>query len=243
MADISPKEKKKKNSLIGILLAVLAALTIRSCAVEPYHIPSSSMVPTLLVGDFLFISKYPYGFSKHSFIFSLPLIPKGRLFGHEPKRGDVVIFRQLQSDKDYIKRVIGLPGETVQMQGGRLYINDTLVPRINPTLKEITTEQGEKLTVTQYTEILPGGKEHTIYERSDFMPFDDTSPFVIPQGYYFMMGDNRDNSQDSRYFGPVSFEALEGRAEFIFFSLSDRFLKFWKWPKTLRFDRFFREIQ
>ncbi len=241
MTDIPQTKKKKKNSLLGILLAILAALTIRSCAVEPYHIPSSSMVPTLLIGDFLFISKYPYGFSKHSFIFSLPLIPKGRLFGKEPKRGDVVIFKQLQANKDYIKRVIGLPGDTIQMQGGRLYINGTLVPRINPTPLEIT-EQGENMTVTQYTEILPGGLEHLIYERSDMMPADNTPPVVVPQGHYFMMGDNRDNSGDSRYFGPVPFEALEGRAEFIFFSLTDRFLKIWKWPQTLRFDRFFREI-
>lgn len=241
-------KKKRKESfisnVIGLTLAVLAALVIRSCAFEPYNIPSSSMVPTLLVGDYLFISKYPYGYSRHSFPFSLPIIPNGRLFGSMPARGDVVIFKEpLHNKTDYIKRLIGLPGDKIQMIGGRLYINDEIVERTFEQQEYHTTEQG-KMYYTRYSEILPGGVKHTIYELNDTMPYDDTEPVIVPENHFFMMGDNRDNSQDSRYFGTVPYENLEGRAEFLFYSNNGTgyAFEFWKWGQSLRLERFFTGV-
>lgn len=238
-------EQKKGSGWMGLLLAVLAALTIRSCAFEPYNIPSSSMVPTLLIGDYLFISKYPYGYSKHSFPFSIPFTGQGRIFASEPKRGDVVIFKEPSTNKvDYIKRVIGLPGETIEMREGRLYINGELIERKFISQDRYTTEQGNAL-YTRYTETLPGGIEHTIYELGDYMQYDTYGPFTIPAGHYFMMGDNRDNSSDSRYFGPVPALNLEGRAEFIFYSNNGGgyVFQFWKWGDILRLERFFTRIK
>lgn len=237
-------DKKNGSGWMGLLLAVLAALTIRSCAFEPYNIPSSSMVPTLLVGDYLFISKYPYGYSRHSFPLSIPFIPKGRLFDTPPKRGDVVIFKEPQGNRvDYIKRVIGLPGETVEMRHGRLYINGELIERKYIGQERYTTEQGNML-YTRYTETLPEGIKHTIYELGDNMQYDNIGPITIPAGHYFMMGDNRDNSADSRYFGTVPAVNLEGRAEFIFYSNNGNgyIFQFWKWGDFLRLERFFTKI-
>lgn len=239
-------KQKKKESVFGIILVILAALSIRSCVIEPYHIPSSSMVPTLLVGDYLFISKYPYGYSKHSFLFSLPLIPRGRIFKNNPQQGDVVIFKNLTTHQDYIKRVIGMPGDIIQVKQGKLYINNKEVPRVNPRKEIFTFENGTKIPITRYSEILPNGRMHDILEISDNMPYDNTPSIVIPEDHFFVMGDNRDNSQDSRYFGPISSETLEGRAEIIFYSNNDKsswFFQFWKWPSVLRLERFFSEIK
>ncbi|MBR6675566.1 MAG: signal peptidase I [Alphaproteobacteria bacterium] len=237
--------EKKGSGWFGLFLAVLAALTIRSCAFEPYNIPSSSMVPSLLIGDYLFISKYPYGYSKHSFPFSIPFVGQGRVFASEPKRGDVVIFKEPRTNRiDYIKRVIGLPGETIEMREGRLYINGELIERKYIGQERHETEQGNML-YTRYTEVLPGGFEHPIYELGDYMQYDTYGPFTIPADHYFMMGDNRDNSADSRYFGPVPAINLEGRAEFIFYSNNGTgyFFEFWKWGDSLRLDRFFTGIK
>lgn len=242
------KEKKKGgfwSNLFGITLAVLAALGIRSLFIEPYNIPSSSMVPTLLVGDYLFITKYDYGYSKHSFPLSLPLIPKGRIFASIPERGDVVVFKVPTDNKtDYIKRVIGLPGDTVQMKQGRLYINNQLVERTFINTETHATEGGTH-RYTRYIETLPNGRQHFIYERSDDMQADDTPPVYIPHGYYFMMGDNRDNSSDSRFFGVVPFENLEGKARFLFYSNNGKgnAYEFWKWGDSLRLERFFTGIK
>lgn len=242
------KEKKAGgfwSNAFGLTLAVLAALGIRSLLIEPYNIPSSSMVPTLLIGDYLFISKYTYGYSKHSFPLSLPLIPQGRLFASAPERGDVVVFKVPTDNKtDYIKRVIGLPGDTIQMKQGRLYINNELVERELVGVEEQTTESGTT-RYTRYVETLPNGKKHFIYERSDDMRSDDTPPVLIPEGYYFMMGDNRDNSSDSRFFGVVPFENLEGKARFLFYSNNGTgaAYEFWKWNASLRLDRFFTRIE
>lgn len=241
------KNKKQEtfcSNVIGLILAVLAALAIRSCAIEPYNIPSSSMVPTLLVGDYLFISKYPYGYSRHSFPFSIPFVPTGRVFYSAPERGDVVIFKEpLHNKVDYIKRVIGLPGDKIQMDNGRLYINDKPVEREFVGQEYHTTEQG-KMYYTRYIETLPNGVKHTIYELSDTMQYDDTEPVIVPENHFFMMGDNRDNSQDSRYFGTVPYENLEGRAEFLFYSNNGAgyFFEFWKWGQSLRLDRFFTGV-
>ncbi len=238
------KHRSKWGDWGGLLLALVAALAIRSCAYEPYNIPSSSMVPTLLVGDYLFISKYPYGYSRYSFPFSVPFVPAGSralVFGR-PQQGDVVVFKEpVQNKVDYIKRVIGLPGDTVQMKGGRLYINGQQVERQFVEMNRVETEGGI-MDYHRYIETLPNGVKHDIYEVSDTMMTDETEPVTLPPDHYFMMGDNRDNSSDSRFFGPVSFENLEGRAELIFYSNKGGFLQFWHWRNGMRWNRFFTGI-
>jgi signal peptidase I len=241
------KEKKKETfwgNVRGLLWAVLIALTIRSLAFEPYNIPSSSMVPSLLVGDYLFITKHDYGYSRHSFPFSIPLVP-GHIFAKSPKQGDVVIFKVPTDNRtDYIKRVIGLPGDRIQMVNGRLYINDQLVERQKIGEEDWMTEQG-LIHYTRYEEILPNGVRHLIYEQSDTKTTDDTDIFIVPEGYFFAMGDNRDNSLDSRFFGPVPMHNLEGKARFIFYSNNGAgsFWEFWKWGRSLRLERFFKGIK
>ena len=242
---IEEEEKKEKSSWFGLIMAALVALAIRSLAFEPYNIPSSSMLPTLLIGDYLFITKFDYGYSRHSFPFSLPLIPKGRLFYVQPERGDVVIFKKPPENKtDYIKRVIGIPGDTVQMKNGRLYLNGTIVPREYVGEEYLTTEAGPYL-YTRYKETLPNHVIHDIYELTDNTKYDETDPVEVPEGYFFMMGDNRDNSSDSRYFGLVPAENLEGKARLIFYSNNGNgwFFQFWKWSQFLRFERFFTNIK
>ena len=156
-------KSKGWEEIRGILWAVLAALILRSLWFEPYNIPSSSMVPTLLVGDYLVISKYTYGYSKHSFPFSLPIIPSGRLFGRGPDRGDIVVFKVPSDNRtDYIKRVIGLPGDRIQLAGGRLYINDVQVPRTRMGEEDWPVEHEGLVRYTKYMETLPGGVSHWI---------------------------------------------------------------------------------
>ena len=229
----------------GILWAVLAALIVRTFVFEPYNIPSSSMVPTLLIGDYLVVTKYDYGYSKHSFPFSIPVIPKGRLFEKKPERGDIVVFKMPSDNKtDYIKRVIGLPGDRLQMMNGRLYINDVLVPREKLSEEDWIIEKEGKVHYTKYMETLPNGVKHLIYERSDSMQQDTTDVIIVPEGYYFMMGDNRDNSYDSRFFGSVPKQNLEGKARFIFYSNNGAgdVWQFWKWNESLRLKRFFKGL-
>ena len=209
------------------------------------------MFPTLLVGDHLFISKYAYGYSRHSFPYSLPLIPKGRIFEKNPKVGDVVVFRvtpelmpSLNSSVDYIKRVIALPGDTVQMKNGRLYLNSKEVGR--EYLSTVKAEiEGREVLYTKYLETLPNGVTHEIYEINDMMKSDDTPEIKVPEGYFFAMGDNRDNSYDSRFFGVVPLTHLEGRAEVIFYSNNGmgEFWQFWKWPTFIRTERLFTKIK
>ena len=239
------KEKTIGGEIRGLLWAVVAALILRSLWFEPYNIPSSSMVPTLLIGDYLIATKYDYGYSKHSFPFSLPIIPKGRLFGKKPERGDIVIFKVPTDNRtDFIKRVIGVPGDRVQVQGGRLFINDVIVPRHKIGTEEWPIEHEGVVRYTKYMETLPNGVRHLIYERSDTMRQDDTDVVYVPEGYYFMMGDNRDNSSDSRFFGLVPEQNLEGKARFIFYSNNGNgdFWQFWKWRHSLRLERFFKGL-
>ncbi|TAL00468.1 MAG: signal peptidase I [Rhodospirillaceae bacterium] len=228
-----------------MIYAILMAVVIRTFLFEPFNIPSGSMIPTLLVGDYLFVSKYSYGYSKHSFPFSLMPI-SGRIFEGVPKRGDVVVFKYPRDNKtDYIKRVIGLPGDTVQMQDGRLFINGTLVDRERVDDFVYTDSSGSVLRSLQYKETLPGGKVHYILEEGDNRRFDNTPLFTVPEGHYFMMGDNRDHSADSRAdVGYVPAENLVGRAEFLFFSTDGTasVLQFWRWPFATRFERFFTGI-
>ena len=228
-------------------LAVFIALVIRSVFFEPFHIPSSSMKPTLLVGDYLFVNKPSYGYSRFSFPFGIAPIDQ-RIWAKAPLRGDVVVFaRPGQTGTDYIKRVIGLPGDIIQVRNGRLYINNEMVERERVGEVEIVDDRGRKQIMTEYIETLPGGTVHSIYEVSDREILDNTDIYTVPQDHYFMMGDNRDNSQDSRVasvVGPVPFENIIGRADFLFYSTngSARIYEFWKWPWTVRLERLFMDI-
>ena len=201
---------------------------------------------TLLVGDYLFVSKYSYGYSKYSFPFS-PNLFSGRIWSATPERGDVAVFR-LPSDPsvDYIKRVIGLPGDRIQVRDGVLYINGEEVPReqVGTYEPEGRYNRGEPVPV--YKETLPNGVTYDTLDLSPNSPGDNTREFVVPEGHYFMMGDNRDNSSDSRFtVGYVPLENFVGRATYIFFSIADDAspLELWKWPTDLRFDRFFKSAQ
>jgi signal peptidase I len=241
------------DTIKTIVYAVLIALFIRTVAYEPFNIPSGSMIPTLLVGDYLFVSKFSYGYSRHSLPLSLPLIP-GRILMDPPERGDVAVFK-LPSDNrtDYIKRIVGLPGDRIQMRQGRLWINGEIVLRRRIEDYVEPVGDGRFQRIAQFVETLPGGREHRILEYSDDRELDSTPLVTVPAGHYFAMGDNRDNSLDSRVasrpgVGGVGFvpaENLVGRAEVLFFSTdgSARWWEPWKWIQAARFNRFFRTVR
>ena len=234
-----------------IIQALLIALVVRTLLFQPFNIPSGSMIPTLLIGDYLFVSKYSYGYSKHSIPFS-PDLFSGRVLASAPKRGDIAVFKlPRDNSSDYIKRVIGLPGDRVQMIEGRLYINGQIVPR--EPIAKVRTEDfyGREVDVPTYKETLPGGVSHTIIEIQGDTGFNDsTGVFEVPANNYFMMGDNRDNSTDSRVppeqggVGFVPVENFVGRAEMIFFSVKkgEQAWMFWRWPWSVRFDRLFQSV-
>ena len=203
-----------------VIHALLLALFIRVFLFQPFNIPSGSMIPTLLVGDYLFVSKYSYGYSRYSFPFSLPLF-EGRIWSAYPKRGDVAVFKlPRDNETDYIKRVIGLPGDKIQMRDGVLYINGQPVPKRRIADYEIPWGHGRVRSIPRYIETLPNGVEYTVLDSESYGPYDNTPVFTVPEGHFFMMGDNRDNSTDSRSHsvGMVPFENFIGRAEIIFFS-------------------------
>ncbi len=254
MAEILLKSKKAGGiveTLLTVLYAVVIAIFVRTVAYEPFNIPSGSMVPTLLIGDYLFVSKFSYGYSRYSLPLGLPLIA-GRIFFTPPQRGDVAVFKWPKDNStDYIKRVIGLPGDRIQMKEGRLYINSTMVKReriedyVDPDLPPEVNRP-----VLQYIETLPNGRRHRILEsRGDNGDLDNTKEFLVPPDHYFMMGDNRDNSSDSRDprgdVGYVPVENLVGRAEFLFFSTdgSAHLWEPWKWLFAVRYDRPFEGIR
>ncbi len=233
-----------------VFVAVLIALAVRTVAFEPFNIPSESMMPTLLVGDYLFIAKYSYGYSQYSLPFGLPLF-SGRILSRPVHRGDVVVFKLPSDDKtDYIKRIIGLPGDTIQVRDGLLYLNDKPVQRQRIGDFLYHDRFGDVGEVPQFIETLPGGTSyHIIKIRSD-AELDNTPVFHVPPGHYFAMGDNRDNSSDSRIApgdGGVGFIPavnLEGRAEILFFSTNGtaHWWQVWLWPDSLRFARFFKPV-
>jgi signal peptidase I len=247
-----PKTKTKDgDSLIEtvktIVYALLIALVIRTFLFQPFNIPSGSMEATLLVGDYLFVEKFAYGYSKNSFPFSPPLF-SGRVFASQPHRGDVIVFKMPNASsqdymKDFIKRCIGLPGDRIQMINGQIYLNDKPVPRVRVQDYVFTDDSGIETRVPQYRETLPGGKSYlTLFSQPD-NPVNNTGVFVVPPGHYFMMGDNRDDSDDSRLdVGYVPAENLVGKAEFIFFSVDGPLWQIWEWPWSVRFRRMFTSI-
>jgi signal peptidase I len=247
VAEKSAAEKAKEGG-IGetikvVVQALLIALVFRTFLYHPFSIPSGSMEPTLLIGDYLFVSKFSYGYSRYSFPFVDVSFIDGRIWSGEPKRGDIAVFRPpLEPETDYIKRVIGLPGDRIQMRGGVLYINGEAVER-EPAGEWKGTGPFDS-SVRQYRETLPNGVSYMTLDRVENGAGDDTKVFEVPPGHYFMMGDNRDNSQDSRFLqGPVGFvpaENLIGRAEIIFFSVEDApAWAVWKWPWSVRPGRIF----
>jgi signal peptidase I len=245
------------DAIKTIAYALAIAFVIRAVVMQPFNIPSESMVPTLLKGDYLFVAKYPYGFSRHSLPLSPPLF-SGRIFGRLPTRGDVVVFK-LPSDRsgktDYIKRLIGLPGDHIQMIDSVLHINGQPVKRERIGDLVETDDYGGVHRVARYRETLPDNVSFITMDSDPNEQYNNTEEFVVPPGHFFMMGDNRDNSSDSRVqpnyqyprsggVGFVPFENLVGRAEFIFFSTdgSARFWEIWKWPTSIRYGRLLEGI-
>lgn len=240
------KEESLAETIKTIVYAILIAVVIRTFLYEPFKIPSGSMYPSLYVGDFLFVSKYTYGYSKHSFPFSMPLFD-GRVWSDEPQRGDVVVFKFPQDNKtDYIKRVIGLPGDKIKLENGRLYINGVLVEREPIDDFVLRDKYGNVERFRQYIETLPNGVKHNIIEVSDSEIYDDVPELTVPEGNYFMMGDNRDRSDDSRVnVGFVPFENLVGKARVLFFSYDSNggpWYKLWNLPRQIRWSRMFDKI-
>ena len=240
---------KFKNSAAGenvrtIGYALLIALVIRAVLFQPFVIPSGSMIPTLLIGDYLFVAKYSYGYSKHSFPFSPPIF-SGRVFESTPTRGDIVVFKQPTDNRtDFIKRLIGLPGDRIQMRHGVLYLNDKAVQRDRVEDFVTRNNYGSVMRVPQYRETLPNGKSYNTLDLTEDSETDNTQVFVVPPKHYFMMGDNRDNSSDSRVpsvVGYVPAENLVGKAELIFFSSDGtaHLWEFWRWPSAIRWSRIF----
>ena len=235
------KPEGKFEFIKTIVIAGALALGFRSLLFEPFNIPSGSMIPTLLVGDYLFVSKYSYGYSRYSFPFGIAPFD-GRIFETPPERGDVAVFRQPQNESvAFIKRIVGLPGDRIQVTDGVLRINDVAVNRVRKGFA--TASDGYNvIRFAVYQETLPNVKSYLIQERSDDDDvLDNTNVFLVPEGHYFMMGDNRDNSRDSRTtsVGMVPAENLIGRAERLFFSHNNsaHLWEIWKWPFAIRYGR------
>ena len=230
-----------------LLYALVIAVVIRSLFIQPFYIPSSSMEPTLLVGDRLFVTKYSYGYSKHSFPFSPPVLSK-RIMFNSPKRGDVVVFKTPADNRtDYIKRLIGLPGDKIQFIDSNLYLNDSIIFKTKIDGKNKIYCGNNTINVDRYEEKLISGKNfQTAYLKKN--SYQNSDMFTVPQNHYFFLGDNRDCSKDSRYLTSVGYvhkDNLVGKAQFIFFSSDIRLgsiFSFWKWHEIIRFNRTFSKI-
>ncbi len=230
-----------------IFYALIIALIIRSFLIQPFYIPSSSMEPNLIVGDRLFVTKYSYGYSKHSLPFSPPIF-KNRIFKKEPSRGDVIVFKTPADNRtDYIKRLIGLPGDKIQFIESNLFVNNSEILKSRISKNEIIFCGNKKIDVFSFEEILPNGKKYeSVYLKND--TYQNSDVFIVPKDHYFFLGDNRDCSKDSRFLSSVGYvhkNNLVGKAQFIFFS-SDRsvasIFAFWKWNESIRLSRFFKKI-
>jgi len=230
-----------------LLYALVIAIFIRSILIQPFYIPSSSMESNLLVGDRLFVTKFSYGYSKHSFPFS-PAIFKGRIMYKPPKRGDVIVFKTPADNRtDYIKRLIGLPGDTVQFIDGDVYLNGNQILKTIKSKNDIINCGNSKIKVTTFSEKLPGGKIYTASYRND-LSYKNSDKFIVPQDHFFFLGDNRDCSKDSRFLTEVGYvhkDNLVGKAQILFFSSDPSIgsiFKFWEWNHIMRFNRFFKKI-
>ena len=230
-----------------LFYALLIAIVIRSFLIQPFYIPSSSMEPSLLVGDRIFVTKYSYGYSKHSFPFSPPVF-KGRLMSNEPTRGDVIVFKTPADNRtDYIKRLIGLPGDQIQFIDSNLYVNNIEVLKSRTSKKDPIFCGNKIIDTFIFEELLSNGKKYKTAYLKDYT-FQNSDIFKVPENHYFFLGDNRDCSKDSRFLTSVGYvheDNIVGKAQFIFFS-SDKSIgsifSFWKWNKSLRFERFFKKI-
>ena len=235
-----------KDTVRTLVYAIAIALFVRTFAYEPFNIPSGSMKPTLLVGDYLFVSKFAYGYSKYSMPLSLPLF-SGRLFGSLPERGDVAVFKLPTDNKtDYIKRIVGLPGDRLQMIDGVLHVNGEAV-ELEPVGTFVDDMDARQVGIAKYGETLPDtDRQHFILDLTDRGRLDNTGVFEVPGDHVFAMGDNRDNSLDSRTdaVGYIPVENLIGRAEIMMFSVNGtaRIWEPWKWPWAIRYDRIFKRI-
>jgi signal peptidase I len=239
------------ETLIIVVEALAIAMFVRVFFYQPFNIPSGSMKETLLIGDYLFVSKLSYGYSHFSFPFS-PNLFSGRIWGAPPTRGDVAVFKLPRDNStDYIKRVIGLPGDEIQMKNGQLFINGQGVPKV-PAGEFTTWEDGRETTIPVFEETLPNGVKYKVLDSDPNGPYDNTGVYKVPPDHYFMMGDNRDNSTDSRVRSAVGFVPYEnfiGRAEIIFFSAkvdgpeAMRWWEPWMWPFDIRWNRFFTLVR
>ena len=230
-----------------LFYALIIAVIIRSLLIQPFYIPSSSMEPTLLVGDRLFVTKYSYGYSKHSFPFSPPILNNRVLFS-KPARGDVVVFKTPADNRtDYIKRLIGLPGDRIQFIDSNLFINNSEILKSRTSKTDKIFCGNRVIDVFTFEEKLTNNKNHvTVYLKN--FPYKKSDIFTVPEDHYFFLGDNRDCSKDSRFLSSVGYvhkDNLVGKAQFTFFS-SDKsigsFFSFWKWHKSIRFKRFLKKI-
>ncbi len=235
------------DNLKTVFYALIIAVLIRSLFIQPFYIPSSSMEPSLLVGDRLFVTKLSYGYSKHSFPFSLGPI-KNRIFFSEPERGDVIVFKTPADNRtDYIKRLIGLPGDRIQFIDGNLYLNDIEILKSKVNYKSKIYCGKSVADTVVFKEILLNKKEFftSYYKNGSYQNSDE---FLIPKDHYFFLGDNRDCSKDSRFLSSVGYvhkNNLVGKAQFIFFSTDIKegsIFNFWNWKNILRIERFFKKI-
>lgn len=251
--DVAKRSESGWWEMIKIVLQALAiAMVVRIFFYQPFNIPSGSMKDTLLIGDYLFVSKLSYGYSRYSFPFG-PDLFEGRVFAGEPKRGDVVVFKLPRDNStDYIKRVIGLPGDEIQVRGGIVYLNGQALPRKEAGFYVPPSNGGPVRKIKKYVETLPSGKSYTVLDAEPNGFFDNVGPYKVPAGHYFMMGDNRDNSTDSRAtwdVGYVPYQNLIGRAEIIFFSAAVddedafRWTSPWTWPFDVRWERIFKLVK